>query len=269
MYAQIQSKSHPDLLIVNALDEEGEIKNEIGVDDIRNAVRFMRSTSLQGGWRVVMIDSAEKMNRNAANALLKVLEEPPAKTILILIASTLGRFPATIRSRCRLLRFQPLEYGQVLNILQILYPNESPARLQLAANLSDGSVGQAVRIIELEAEGFDHEIKELLSTIPIVDDLKLLVASDRFFGAKSKQISDLVFKLLLRALRQAILDFSHESRSEKYFSSMRQYRPVSFWLDAYQEINEWIEQMRGLHLDPKQVWMNIFIRLRDVKLSHS
>lgn len=100
VFAQVAAGSHPDLLLIAPEDEN----KDINVEQIRAVAPFLAMTAAQSGWRIVIIDDAERMNRAAQNALLKVLEEPSPNSILILLADHLGKLLPTIRSRSRLLR---------------------------------------------------------------------------------------------------------------------------------------------------------------------
>lgn len=114
-WRQMVQQSHPRVLHVSRpLDPKGErFRTVITVEEIRNIMRLSGQTSSDGGWRVVIIDSADDMNNNAANALLKTLEEPPSKVLFILISHYAGRLLPTIRSRCQSHIFQPLNYDNL------------------------------------------------------------------------------------------------------------------------------------------------------------
>jgi DNA polymerase-3 subunit delta' len=108
-YRQVLNRSHPGLLVIRrAWDTGGKrLRQSIAVDDIRALRHFLQRTAVTP-WRVVIVDSADDLNLNSANALLKSLEEPPAKTVFLLISSAPGRLLPTIRSRCRTVRFEAL-----------------------------------------------------------------------------------------------------------------------------------------------------------------
>ena len=101
---RISSGGHADILTVGRVYDEKKKKlsNDIPVDEVRKITPFLRKTSSEGGWRVVIVDDAHHLNRSSQNALLKILEEPPKKTVLILVADQPGRFLPTIRSRCQI-----------------------------------------------------------------------------------------------------------------------------------------------------------------------
>src|SRR4029077_17008291 len=106
----VGARSHPDLFHLRRTlnPDTGRMRAEIVVDDVRGLGEFMHMTPAMGDWRVAIIDSADEMNRNAANAVLKILEEPPPNAVLLIVAHAPGRLLPTIRSRCRRLALHPL-----------------------------------------------------------------------------------------------------------------------------------------------------------------
>ena len=119
-YSLVASGGHPDLFVASrAYDDKKErYASEISVDTIRDLTHFMSHTASMGGWRVAIIDTADDLNRNSANALLKVLEEPPPKTAIFLLCAVPGRLLATIRSRCRRIDLRPLSDEAVAQFLE-------------------------------------------------------------------------------------------------------------------------------------------------------
>ena len=104
VFQRAAAGGHSDLAVIErGLGDRGRLRAEIVVDDVRKANAFLSLTAGEGGWRVVIVDAADEMNRNAANALLKRLEEPPSRVLFLLVSHAPSRMPATLRSRCRLL----------------------------------------------------------------------------------------------------------------------------------------------------------------------
>jgi len=116
---RVSAGTHADLLqVARGMDtKKGRLRAEIVADEVRPIGDFLRRTAAEGGWRVVLLDGADRMNRNAANALLKVLEEPPPRAVLILTCDAPGRLLPTIRSRCRMLALDPLPDADVAAVL--------------------------------------------------------------------------------------------------------------------------------------------------------
>jgi DNA polymerase-3 subunit delta' len=147
VFRRVARGTHADLLTVEReWDEKRKrLRTEIVVDDARDIAGFLRLTPAEGGWRVVIVDGAEHLNRNAANALLKMLEEPPQRAVLLLTCAAPGRLLPTIRSRCRRLPLLPLGDADMRRVLAKLAP-EAETLIPVAA----GSPGRAVL---LAAEG--------------------------------------------------------------------------------------------------------------------
>ena len=116
----ISQAAHPDLFVAERTwnEKTSRYQTEITVETIRKLTLFLNHTPALGAYRVAIIDTADDLNKNAANALLKILEEPPAKTALFLLAEAPGRLIATIRSRCRRLELRPLPQEKVMQLLE-------------------------------------------------------------------------------------------------------------------------------------------------------
>ena len=114
MARHIAAQGQPDLLILErTLNDKGVLHKQIAVDDIRRTVAFFGSTAREGGWRIAIVDAVDELNKSSANALLKVLEEPPQRALLLLVSHSAARVPATLRSRCRILTLRPLSETDV------------------------------------------------------------------------------------------------------------------------------------------------------------
>ncbi|MBK67516.1 MAG: hypothetical protein CMP22_05235 [Rickettsiales bacterium] len=165
---RIHSSGHGDLLFLDV--DDSSARQEIKVDQVRDAVRFLQKTSSEGGWRIVIINSADAMNSSAQNALLKVLEEPPSNTVLILVTSAVSRMLPTIRSRCRVLDFDKLsdpdmkELIATSNILE-----DSDIDLNKALAFAEGRFGYLRSFIEDQGFELFNYILEGLSSFPKID----------------------------------------------------------------------------------------------------
>jgi len=150
VFRQVAQDAHPDLRVIEAERDPrtGRLRSEITVDVVRAATAALRVTAGAGGWRVAVIDGAETLNRNAANALLKTLEEPPAQAVLILVSHRPAALPATIRSRCAKLRLQPLSDDAVADALARLAPELDEEQRRALTVLARGSIGRALAFAE-------------------------------------------------------------------------------------------------------------------------
>ncbi len=131
-----------------ALTEGGRASQQIRVDDVRRIQHFLAMREEAGERRVVLIDDADLMTTAAANALLKMLEEPPPDVVFLLVAHRLHRLPATVRSRCRQLRFHPLDAADVADWLATRCPGTAQEDRIAAAGLAGGAPGHALRLLE-------------------------------------------------------------------------------------------------------------------------
>ncbi len=149
VFRRVAAGSHPDLMTLERLaGKDGRLATVISVDQVRAVGRFLHRTAGEGGWRVVIVDSADELNLNAANALLKLLEEPPPQALLLLVAHAPGGLLATIRSRCRRLGLMPLADADLDRLLARRLPDlPAPERRSLAL-LAEGSPGRALRLAE-------------------------------------------------------------------------------------------------------------------------
>lgn len=145
---QIAGGGHPQLIhLSRPKSEKGTFRTQITVTEIRRLNHFFQTT-VGVGWRVAIIDPADDLNRNAANALLKILEEPPQRCIFLIVNHSAGRLLPTIRSRCRILRFSPLAPSAIEEILRGVGRGDSAEDLRSAAHAADGSVRTALTLLE-------------------------------------------------------------------------------------------------------------------------
>src|SRR3984957_3093520 len=150
VFRRVVAGGHADLLTIErAYDEKTKRrKRDIAVDDVRKINGFMALTPAEGGWRVAVIDGAEDLNQNSANALLKILEEPPSRAVLILVCSAPGRLAPTIRSRCRPLRLTTLTDEVMGRLLTLYLPERGQDDRDRLVTLSEGSIGRALAVAD-------------------------------------------------------------------------------------------------------------------------
>jgi DNA polymerase-3 subunit delta' len=147
---QIAASAHPDLFVVErAYDAKNKrIKSEIAVDDARLAGSFFALTAGAGGWRIAIVDAADDLNNESANALLKILEEPPSRSVFLLVSPRPGMLLRTIKSRCIHLELAPLTLGDTLRVLREVAETADEDALRRTAELSGGSPGRALEFLD-------------------------------------------------------------------------------------------------------------------------
>jgi len=150
---------------------------------VRRLVGFFGATAREGGWRVAIVDSVDELAREGANALLKVLEEPPARALLLLVSHSPGRELPTIRSRCRRLLLRPLAEDDVRSALAMAAGRQGDdPDVATAAAASDGSVARALAHLEGEGLALREQITAALRELPTPDPRALHSLADKLAG---------------------------------------------------------------------------------------
>lgn len=159
----VSAGSHLDLRILEraAKDKDGTLASNISVEQVRELQPLFQSTPSLSPWRVIIVDSVDVMNRAAANAFLKNLEEPPENTLFLLVSHAPGRLLPTIRSRCRLLRFHPLGDEEVRQVLEAELPETDPREIDALVAVAAGSPGRALRFAGLDVAGLGAALSAL------------------------------------------------------------------------------------------------------------
>ncbi len=175
---RIAAQGHPDLLVLErTAGDTGKLRSVITVDQVRKTVPFFGSTAGEGGWRIVIVDAIDELNAEGENALLKLLEEPPAKALLLLVTHTPGRVRATLRSRCRRLSLRPLGADDVARAAATAL-GASESELRVAAQAADGSVARAIALLDGDALKFRERVAALLERLPEIDARALHALGD-------------------------------------------------------------------------------------------
>jgi DNA polymerase-3 subunit delta' len=191
---RIAAQGHGDLLVLQrTIGDTGKLRTRIAVDDVRRSVSFFGSSAGEGGWRVAIVDSVDELNAESANALLKVLEEPPPRALLLLISHAAGRVLPTIRSRCRVLALRPLTLDDVVRgAAEALGRDPADAELQEAAALADGSIGRALMLLDGSALALRKRVTEMFDRLPAVDPQALHGLGDLIGGTEPQKLASFV-----------------------------------------------------------------------------
>jgi DNA polymerase-3 subunit delta' len=155
--------SHPDFRWLERLERPtGGLARNISVDQVRSLGGLLSVTPSMSDWRAIVIDSADDLEASAANALLKMLEEPPAKTVFFLVSHAPGRLLPTIRSRCRRLDFGKLGNDVMTSLLSRSLPEENPAAIARLVEFANGSIGRALDIAALDLAPLESQALAIL-----------------------------------------------------------------------------------------------------------
>jgi len=155
--------SHPDFRMLERLERPtGGLARNISVDQVRSLGGLLSVTPSMSQWRAIVIDAADDLEASAANALLKMLEEPPANTLFFLVSHAPGRLLPTIRSRCRRLDFAKLGGDAMTSLLSHYCPSENQASISRLVEFANGSIGRALAIAELDLAPLESEALAIL-----------------------------------------------------------------------------------------------------------
>ena len=203
---QVASLSHPDLLVLRRVKEEDKktMSQVIRVEDTRRITSFFGSTSAYGGWRICIVDAVEDMNAASANAILKMLEEPPARSLFLLVSHTPGRLLPTIRSRCRRLTMNALTSGEVAQALSSLaeaLPDLDQTQFKAASEASQGSVGRALALLLGGEDGLEilQMTRQILGQLPAMESGSISALGDKLRGDNLAVFADAVEDWLAEA----------------------------------------------------------------------
>jgi len=271
VFRRVAGGGHADLLTIErAWDPRRKrLRGEIIVEDTREIAAFFRLTSAEEGWRIVIIDGAEEMNRNAANALLKILEEPPDDALLLLVSHNPGRLLPTIRSRCRRLALASLPMavtGQLLSRYRSQLGRNEAAAL---AALSDGSVGRALELADAGGIELYRSLTDLLVQVPAIDVGQLHALTDRLVRADAEDSYRACEELLARFLaRLASAAARGHVGGEEIVpgesAAMQRLAAAAdppHWAGLREEIEDNFAAARELNLDKKQTMLGAFFAI--------
>jgi len=279
LFRRVASGGHADLFTIERkLDpKRNKLRSEITVDDVRDIRPFLFTTPAEGGWRVVVIDCADEMNRHAANAVLKVLEEPPRKALLLLVSHAPDRLLGTIRSRCRRLALKPLNDGDLADLVTRCKPDVTPADASRLAGLAGGSIGYALGLAEFGGLTLYSNLTALLASLPNIDTAQLHRLGDTVAKAGAdetfKTVAELYRSWLARLIRHAAAGEPEGKGAAtdecKLLRRLAPAAPLERWLEVWEKANRLLTRVDSANLDRKQVLITLFLDLADAAKSRS
>ena len=228
--------SHPDFRLLERLERPtGGLARNISVDQVRSLGDLLAVTPSLSPWRAIVIDAADDLEPSAANALLKMLEEPPANTLFFLVSHAPGRLLPTIRSRCRRVDLGRLDDDTMTSLLSHSLPNESPAEIARIATFAQGSIGRAVDISALDLAPLEQEA-QLIIREGDADNARRSKLAGALGGKAAAERYAAFLELVPGLLAREAVDLSGEARGRA--------------LDAYARARETVALAPRLSLDP-------------------
>ena len=246
----VLAHSHPDFILLDRYDVEGKLRRGISVDEARRLPAFFAKAPALAPWRVAIIDAVDDLNTNAANALLKTLEEPPPRGVLLLVSHSPGRLLPTIRSRCRRLAVRPWPADAVARLVCDRLGLDADAAAGIAA-MSGGSPGRALQLAGSEAGEADRAADLLLAALPGGDEAQLVRLAEGFRGGEGAER----FSLLLERI------------SDRISTILRGASPPPpaarrHWADVWSRLKALPDEVEGLNLDRADAFWSVLADLR-------
>jgi DNA polymerase III subunit delta' len=253
VFRRVMAGGHADLLTVErAFDvRRKRLRSEIVVDDVREIATFLHLTAAEGGWRVVIVDGADALNRNAGNALLKILEEPPRRTLLLLIAHSPGRLLPTIRSRCRQMKLAALSPADLRALLDRYGPGLSDEEAGFIVELAEGSIGRALDLAGSNGAELYRAILAMLERRPGIDVPALHAFAEKLARSDAEES----YRTAEELLRQ------HLARNAAEAARAGHRGEAARWAGLRDDIGNEFARADGLNLDRKQTILSAFFAI--------
>jgi len=245
---RIAVQAQGDFLVMERVinEQTGKLYTVIRVEDVRKAVPFFGSTAGEGGWRIAIVDAVDDMQREGANALLKVLEEPPARSLLLLVSHAPGRLLPTIRSRCRRLLLRPLSIADVVRALAAATGRDADdAEVTDAAAAAEGSVARAIGLLEGPALALRQRVLELFAQLPDPDPRALHALGDALGGSEPQTLA-------------AFMDMVNGWLSAQVSGGGRPARQAARTAEVWEKVNRAARDVETYNLERKPLVFAVF-----------
>ncbi len=209
--------AHPDFALIRREWQVGakRLANEISVESVRRGLQVFQLSAAFGGWRVAIIDCADDLNRSSANALLKIIEEPPQRSLILIVSHRPGQLLPTIRSRCRRLRLDPLSEAEVAEAVVGLGPpwsDADPTAVARAARRSNGSVREALTRLAPDSAGAGALIDSVVAGLPRPDPRAVARLADALGGRGSEE----AYQTFHRALYDWLASYARSAATSSF-----------------------------------------------------
>ncbi|TDL81277.1 DNA polymerase III subunit delta' [Palleronia sediminis] len=270
--ARSRALSEPRLFLMRPTrnPDTGTPRRQITVDVARKLKDFLSLSAADGGWRAVIVDAADDMTVQAANAILKLLEEPPARTVFLLVCHAPSRLLPTIRSRCRRLDCGPLDADDLARALAQagLAPGDDAAAL---AELSQGSVGEAARLLQEDGPALYAALTGLFADTPRLDRAGLVALAGRMGGAAGQGRMDVfcrvvvLFLARLARMGAGLPPAAPAAPDEMALLARLSPGPAAAraWAALEQEVSARLSHGRAVNLDPSQLVLDTGVRINE------
>lgn len=273
---RIASSGHADLLTIQRTWDEKRkrFKRDLPVDEVRRIAPFLRLTAAEGGWRVVVIDGADQMNTSGQNAVLKILEEPPPRVLILLAVDNIGAMLPTIRSRARKLHLDPLPEAAVVALLSRYAPDVERGDAVALARLSEGSIGRALDLHGAGGLDLYRALLGLLETLPRLDTAAAYAFIDGVLRGNDEAawsaVTDLLGWLLQRIARAgargelpAEVVAGEGALLARLANPGGRDRGLDRWVEVWENTTRLFGRADSVNLDRRQVLLNALLSIEE------
>ncbi len=244
---RVAAQAQGDLLVLErTINERGVLRQQIAVDDVRRTVSFFGSTAGEGGWRIAIVDAVDELNASGGNALLKILEEPPQRALLLLVSHSAARVPATLRSRCCMVRLRPLAEADVAAaVAAVTGSAASDPQVAAAAAAGEGSVARALRLLDADALELRQRAVALLDRLPALNTDALHMLGDALAGTDPQPLA-------------AFVDTVNAWLSQRVEAAPEEIGRLARLADAWERINQSARDAETYNLERKPFVFGVF-----------
>ena len=251
---KIAAQSHGGLFVLRRQwsAEKKNLPTQIPVDLVRTALDFFGSTAAVPGWRVCIVDSAEDLNANGANALLKTLEEPPSRSLFLVVSHLPGRIMPTIRSRARQLALRPLQPEQIVAAATAAGSQAPADLLREAASFGEGSVRRALKLTDEDTIAVVRHIRAALQRLPAIDWTDAHAIAEGLAG----RASDADFEAAVETMFGWLSEQAHRAAGE----GAARLAPLA---EVWDKVARALREARGFNLDRRALILSLFTDLSE------
>lgn len=249
---KVAARSHPDLMVLERLTDDGKARKSIPVDEARQLPEFFSTTPAISPYRVAIIDAADDLNVNAANAVLKTLEEPPPRGVILLISHAPGKLLPTIRSRCRRLAVPAPGIPAAAEMVERM-ADVSGRDAERLARMAHGAPGKALQLAAAKALEMDDAANDILRMLPKIDEGAVLALTDTFRGAEGAAR----FELLMERMADQVRIFATQVVADGKNSP-----GLDRWATVWERLNNAPGEAEAINLDRADVFWSVISDLR-------
>lgn len=247
---QVAARSHPDLFVLEREGPDGKPRRGIPVEEARRLGEFFSKSPASAPHRVAIIDAADDLNPNAANAILKTLEEPPPRGVLLMVSHAPGRLLPTIRSRCRRLAFQAPGVELAAAFVRDR-TSADPEEAMRLAQMAGGAPGRALALAAAQALVVDDAARDLIEALPHVDETRALALTERFRGGEGAAQFALLFDRLAERVHDVTVARAGQPGAR-----------LDLWAQAWETLRRLPREVEGLNLDRTDALFTALAELR-------